>query len=628
MTIKLANNASGTLATAISASDTGLALTTGDGAEFPTLGAGDYFYATITSSGGTQEIVKATARVGDSLTVVRAQEGTAAAGFASGSRFELRVTAQSVEDLVVDYDTALRAALAAASGSTLVGFLQSGTGAVTRTAQNKLRESVSVLDFGAVGDGVADDTAAIQAAVDASKNLTVYFPPGQYRITSTIDMVKDSTAANARPAGFRGAGRGDPRVLGNKGTLLLWAGGASPMINMGGSRIVFEDFMVDGISTCTAFVQSRFFSGGGFAANTFYRVRVNNTSYFLVTDAASEEIQSDCVFEQCTIDGGISFLKVNNSFGVNYLLNFCGASNLTGPALHFVEGGYLVANLLSLRNVQCALKTEVISGDGSSGFFTINGLYWDGGTYYQGGMELDSGSVLINGGIVNNSGYTADRPFFDMNPSKARLTVKNFQIAQTFSTAFPILSITGESASINASATFENCQFGSVATSITDPLIFVNRGRYARVSAKACYAGLRPICYEPDGWTTFYNTADLSAVTVTYLNINPIATRLNFGTSGAIYVGMRFRVEAGTFTGADTLSLRVARESVGLGNATIITQTVNATDGQDQKFMFFRIDSLDDFQTGDSLRVFFAAASGVTTLAGLRISVDVFWQHA
>ena len=48
MPIKLANNASGTLATAVSASDTGLALTTGDGAEFPTLAAGDYFYATLT----------------------------------------------------------------------------------------------------------------------------------------------------------------------------------------------------------------------------------------------------------------------------------------------------------------------------------------------------------------------------------------------------------------------------------------------------------------------------------------------------------------------------------------------------------------------------------------------------
>lgn len=100
MPIKLANNASGTLATAISASDTGAVLTTGDGAEFPVLTAGDYFYATITSTAGTQEIVKATARSGDSLTIARAQESTIANSFAAGSRFELRVTAQSILDAI------------------------------------------------------------------------------------------------------------------------------------------------------------------------------------------------------------------------------------------------------------------------------------------------------------------------------------------------------------------------------------------------------------------------------------------------------------------------------------------------------------------------------------------------
>jgi hypothetical protein len=105
MPIKLANNASGTLATAISASDTGVALTTGNGALFPTLGAGEYFYATLTSPAGTQEIVKATARSGDSLTIVRAQEGTSAASFAAGARFELRVTAQSVRDIAAQFDS-------------------------------------------------------------------------------------------------------------------------------------------------------------------------------------------------------------------------------------------------------------------------------------------------------------------------------------------------------------------------------------------------------------------------------------------------------------------------------------------------------------------------------------------
>jgi len=43
------------------------------------------------------------------------------------------------------------------------------------------RDVVSVKDFGAVGDGVTDDTAAIQAALDTTA-LGVYFPPGLYRI--------------------------------------------------------------------------------------------------------------------------------------------------------------------------------------------------------------------------------------------------------------------------------------------------------------------------------------------------------------------------------------------------------------------------------------------------------------
>lgn len=101
-TIELKNNAVGYLSTAISASDVGIALQAGNGAAFPVLTGDEFFYATIVSTSGTYEIVKVTARSSDSMTVVRAQEGTTAASFAVGARIEMRVTAQSIFDAIAN----------------------------------------------------------------------------------------------------------------------------------------------------------------------------------------------------------------------------------------------------------------------------------------------------------------------------------------------------------------------------------------------------------------------------------------------------------------------------------------------------------------------------------------------
>lgn len=61
-------------------------------------------------------------------------------------------------------------------------------GAVAVPVLAKLRESISVKDFGAVGDGVADDTAAIQAAIDAAGAGDVWMPKGNYKITAKLKL--------------------------------------------------------------------------------------------------------------------------------------------------------------------------------------------------------------------------------------------------------------------------------------------------------------------------------------------------------------------------------------------------------------------------------------------------------
>jgi hypothetical protein len=80
--------------------------------------------------------------------------------------------------------------LAAPSGSSLVGFIQSGVGAQATTVQTKLRETISVKDFGAVGDGIVDDTADFQAAIDEATVVgkTLYVPKGTYKLTAQLQI--------------------------------------------------------------------------------------------------------------------------------------------------------------------------------------------------------------------------------------------------------------------------------------------------------------------------------------------------------------------------------------------------------------------------------------------------------
>lgn len=99
--IKISNNAGSKLAAGILATDLALTVSAGEGAKFPVIAAGEYFYATLVG-GVNIEIVKVTARVGDVFTIERAQDGSTAYPFALNDKIEQRWNKAQVEERIAD----------------------------------------------------------------------------------------------------------------------------------------------------------------------------------------------------------------------------------------------------------------------------------------------------------------------------------------------------------------------------------------------------------------------------------------------------------------------------------------------------------------------------------------------
>jgi len=129
-----------------------------------------------------------------------------------------------------------------------VSFTQAGS-STERNVQLKLQESVSVKDFGAVGDGVTDDTAAIQAAIDYVNETgtygTVEIPPssGAYIFTAIVNKTKVTL-------------KGTGGILKFKDNTATNAGVAYyPIGNLTGTEVVYDGLIVDGnASNNTQFV--------------------------------------------------------------------------------------------------------------------------------------------------------------------------------------------------------------------------------------------------------------------------------------------------------------------------------------------------------------------------------------
>lgn len=139
------NNAFSSLAAGLSAAATTMTLAAGQGDRFPEVGAPDFCMLTLQDAANNIEVVRVTARAGgaDSLTIVRAQEGTTARSWSIGDIVELRITAFALNPLAIlagaSTEAAIRALLdvptrTGGNASGLWGINISGNAATATTA--------------------------------------------------------------------------------------------------------------------------------------------------------------------------------------------------------------------------------------------------------------------------------------------------------------------------------------------------------------------------------------------------------------------------------------------------------------------------------------------------------------
>jgi len=214
--------------------------------------------------------------------------------------------------------------------SSFVTYLPTGTGAVTRSASSKFGDTVSVKDFGAVGNGVADDTTAINAALAAS--AAVYLPSGTYRTTAPITLnsqniltgagvtsvIKNTTGSSVirsiTPTGARiyHVGGGNFKIEGNTSGVAagsvgldmqnvtyaswtdVWVNYVETAIRHGNSYPSFyNDYFTCTITSCTTGIDN---SNGG-NENRFTAMRIDATTGTRDQDCSSN------TYLACSIEG-------------------------------------------------------------------------------------------------------------------------------------------------------------------------------------------------------------------------------------------------------------------------------------------------------------------------------------
>ena len=236
-----------------------------------------------------------------------------------------------------------------------VTFTGAGSGAVMRNVVDRLRDSVSIKDFGAIGDNVADDTAALVAAIAFcnANNRQLFIPAGRYKITANIDV---PVSPNINFA-FSIIGEGK-----YWGSVLNFSGAAVTtglqMISSSGNyqyRGLFQNFMLQFSNGAT----------GGFTLSYAHHPHIDNVHVFntRIGGAGSPGITLD----NCNAP------RLSNCF-----INGCGTPSrgavyLNRCTVAIVDGNYVTGMLYAGIQVERGTATTICNAVESDGYLLLAG---------------------------------------------------------------------------------------------------------------------------------------------------------------------------------------------------------------------------------------------------------------
>lgn len=268
----------------------------------------------------------------------------------------------------VKFTTAIQTTTGAVNAA-IVAYDPPFTGGVATNVEIKLSEYVSVKDFGAVGDGVADDTAAIQAAIDYAQSQTsardVFFPAGQYRTTASLTVGEEKNI-RLKGEGFTFTGS---EIYADFAGAIFYASNAQ-----------------------TWAAENLVFKGDGVTAGT-YGIKIDTT-------AGSAQVYM--TFRNCTFNNLDYGVYLSNAFACRF--ENCEFAEIASVALEIAGGSGCIFNSLVVELCNgYGLKVDGIG-------HTFNGSYFENNAQNNSGereIVVEGTCHVFNGGtIAPNSALT------------------------------------------------------------------------------------------------------------------------------------------------------------------------------------------------------------------------------